>query len=189
MRKVFLILLLVIISCKSSENKTVDFGSFEIEVPRDWRELELKGIDSYVGGIITGGNDTVIFNLGYYSNDVSTNSGEMVFDSIFVSELSKKGNHTSTRRFNEKLDSIFESLDTRKYRRYKVKYDSMDCFQAKIITSEIKGFGATGIYIDRLKKGDFNDISFSFYGNRLSDSIQKQFLKALKSLNFKAYCK
>ncbi len=189
MRKFFLILLLVIISCESSESKIIDFGSFEIEVPRDWKELEFKGIDSYEGGIMTGTNDTLIFDLGYYSNDVSTNSGEVVYDSIFVSELSKNGNHTSTLKFNEKVDSIFESLDTGKYRRYNVKYDSIDCFQAKIITSEIKGFGATGIYIDQLKKAEFNNTRFSFYGNRLSDSVQKQFLKALKSLNFKAYCK
>jgi hypothetical protein len=180
---------MVMVSCESSENKIIDFGSFEIEVPRDWTGLEIKGIDSYVGGIVTGCKDTLRFDLGYYSNDVSTNSGEMVYDSIFVSELKKGSSNSSSKTFNEKVDSIFESLDTRKYRRYKVQYDSIDCFQVKIITSEIKGFGATGIYIDQLKKGEFNDTRFSFYGNRLSDSIQKQFLEALKSLNFKAYCK
>ena len=177
------------ISCESSESKILDFNSFEIEVPKDWKKLKLKGIDSYVGGIITKSNDTLIFDLGYYSGDVSTNSGEMVYDSIFISELKKGENNSSSPKLNMRIDSIFESLDTKKYRRYNVKYDSIDCFSAKIITSEIKGFSATGIYIDELKKGDINATRFSFYGNRLSDSVQKQFLKALKSLNFKAYCK
>ncbi len=61
MRKTLSILILLLIfSCEKSEYKTIDFGSFEITVPKNWKEYEVKGIDSYVGGLVTNEQDTLI---------------------------------------------------------------------------------------------------------------------------------
>ena len=74
MRKTLSILIsLLILSCDKSDNKTIDYGAFEITVPKSWSEYEIKGIDSYVSGLITDKNDTLIFDLGWYSPDLTKN--------------------------------------------------------------------------------------------------------------------
>ena len=76
------------------------------------------------------------------------------------------------------------------YLKYEFEFDSIDCFQAKFIRPRNKGFGASGIFIDSLKGGEqnYNKTRLSFYGNSLSDSIQMEFFKALKSIKFTTYC-
>lgn len=46
----------------------IDYRAFKIKVPEGWEKIELQGIDSYVGGIVTNHQDTITFDLGWYSN-------------------------------------------------------------------------------------------------------------------------
>ena len=81
MRKTLSILILLLIfSCAQRKYKTIDFGQFEITVPENWNEYERKGIDSYVGGITTDTNDSLKFDFGRYSADLSTQDLPMVYD-------------------------------------------------------------------------------------------------------------
>ncbi|GMN06596.1 hypothetical protein MTsPCn5_19850 [Croceitalea sp. MTPC5] len=191
MKKVLSILIfLIFCSCNKSEFKTIDFGSFEITVPSNWNEYEIKGIDSYVGGIITDTNDTLIFDLGWYSPDVSENDFPMVFDSYGLSELSQKEREILPTTNHLIVDTLSGDIEFEKYLRYKSELDSLDCFEVKFITPRNKGFGATGIYIDSLKGSDENHdkVRFGFYGNHLSDSTQIKFLNAIRTLRFEKYC-
>jgi mono/diheme cytochrome c family protein len=56
-------------------NEKIDFGAFEMTIPQDWKKIEFKGIDSYVGGI-TNGIDSLTFDYGWYSYDFKYENGE-----------------------------------------------------------------------------------------------------------------
>ncbi|TLF39864.1 cytochrome c family protein [Maribacter aurantiacus] len=58
-----------------SANEKIDFGAFEMTIPHDWKKIEFKGIDSYVGGI-TNGIDSLTFDYGWYSYDFKYENGE-----------------------------------------------------------------------------------------------------------------
>ncbi|MHA7941942.1 hypothetical protein ACJOV8_002575 [Formosa sp. 3Alg 14/1] len=47
-------------------NSEFNFGAFNIELPSDWKKIEINGIDSYVGGI-TNGIDSLTFDYSPYS--------------------------------------------------------------------------------------------------------------------------
>ena len=179
-----LIFSLIIISCSRNNYKTIDFGSFKITVPDDWNKYERSGIDSYIGGIVTDKLDTLNFDFGWYSGDIS-NSFPLVFDKETLKELSSKKlallSDTKHLIMETWSDSNIE-IDLNDYRKYDVHFDSIDCFNAKIILPRNKGFGSSGIFIDRMTVD--GKLKFNFYGNFLDNSTQQKFLKALKTLKF-----
>ena len=71
--KVVLISILVTLffSCKAiaPDSQILDFGSFKLKTPGNWYKFELRGIDSYIGGL-TNGKDTLRFDYGWYSAHV-----------------------------------------------------------------------------------------------------------------------
>ena len=69
-------------------DKRINYETFSIKVPSDWNRIELKGIDSYVGGFLTTKKDTIIFD---YGRDTPDNN-----DVIGVSDIKEK----------QKLDSL-----------------------------------------------------------------------------------
>jgi hypothetical protein len=48
----------------------LDLGPFQVEAPNNWYTYEVQGIDSYFGGL-TNGEDSLIFDYGWYSPDFS----------------------------------------------------------------------------------------------------------------------
>ncbi|WP_433829923.1 hypothetical protein [Flavobacterium anhuiense] len=192
MKQVFITILvsILIISCKrKSEFKTIDFGDFEITVPRQWNELEFKGTDSYVGGIITPEKDSLIFDIGLYSGDES-NDFPLVFDKNSYAALTKKEKELLKKTKHLVVDSLSGDIDLEKNEKYKAVFYSINCFKVKMIMPTNVGFGAAGIYIDSLKGNskDYSKIKMSFYGYNLKAETQNQFLKALKTIKFKEYC-
>ncbi len=69
-----LLFMAIIYQCTSCQDKsagqfiTIDFGGFTLVAPAGWNKLEIRGIDSYVGGL-SNGIDTLIFDFGDYSYD------------------------------------------------------------------------------------------------------------------------
>ncbi|WP_249557765.1 hypothetical protein [Cellulophaga sp. 20_2_10] len=184
------LILLLICSCASQKYKTIDFGRFEITVPEKWNKYERKGIDSYVGGMITDKNDTLNFDLGRYSGDVSTDF-PMVYNEETLAELSNRERKLLPRtKHLITEDWSSEDIDLRDYLKYDVEYDTIACFRVKIIRPKNKGFGASGIYIDSLSgiKKKYDKTKFNFYGKFLSEKTQTEFIKALKTLRFEKYC-
>lgn len=192
MRKTLSIsILLLLFSCAQREYKTIDFGQFEITVPENWNKYEAKGIDSYVGGIVTETNDTLDFDFGMYSGDLSKSDFPMVYDSIRLAELTKKELKLLPKTKHLIIEDLFYAdVNFKEYLQYQFVYDSIDCFKAKIITPRNKGYGGTGVYIDSLTgtKQNYNKIRFNFYGWYLNDKAQAEFIKALKTLKFNKYC-
>src|SRR5690554_3573970 len=171
-----ILFLILMISCKSkSDFKTIDFDIFEISVPQNWKKIEMKGIDSYVGGIVTEKEDTLTFDIGLYSEDATKNNLPLVFDTKNFAEFSYKEKERLKKTNHLIIDSLSEKID---------------CFEAKIIRPTNKGFGTTGIYIDSLEgsKKMFNKLKMSFYGEDLSKETEIKFIKALKTIRLKKYC-
>ncbi|HLW63594.1 MAG TPA: hypothetical protein VKY33_09370 [Flavobacterium sp.] len=186
-----ILFLILIISCKSkSEFKTIDFDIFEITVPQNWKKIEMKGIDSYTGGIITEKKDTLTFDIGLYSGDATKNNLPLVFDIKNFAELSYKEKERLKKTNHLILDSLSEKIDFSKYLSQKFEIEKVDCFEAKIIRPTNKGFGTTGIYIDSLEgsRKMFNKLKMSFYGENLSKETEIKFIKALKNIRLKKYC-
>lgn len=78
------ILLLPTASCKTKTNEwqTLDFGVFKLRTPQGWTILKEQGTDSYCGGL-TNGKDTLWFDYGWYSVDLS---GEDSFKHRFAKD-------------------------------------------------------------------------------------------------------
>ncbi|MEL7122585.1 MAG: hypothetical protein AAFO07_24275 [Bacteroidota bacterium] len=192
MRKTLSILILsLILSCEKSDYKTIDYEAFEITVPRSWTEYEIKGIDSYVNGLITDKNDTLIFDLGWYSPDLTKNPEVLVFEqSEYAGFSDKQKKQLENVKHLVVEDFLNAEYNVKDYLKYEYELDSIDCFQTKFIRPKNKGFGASGIYIDSLKGGgpNSNKTRLSFYGNNLSDSTQTEFFKALRSIKLTKYC-
>lgn len=192
MKKVLFIILvsILIVSCgQKKKYKTIDFGDFEITVPDQWNKLEFKGIDSYVGGIITPEKDSLIFDIGFYAGDAS-NDFPLVFDKNSYAELTIKEKELLKKTKHLIVDSLSGDIDFGKYEKYKSVFYSIDCFKAKITIPTNVEFGATGVYIDSLKGNskDFNKVKMAFYGFNLKENTQNQFVSALKTIKLKGYC-
>ncbi|HLW42426.1 MAG TPA: hypothetical protein VKY82_08680 [Flavobacterium sp.] len=186
-----ILFLILMISCKSkSDFKTIDFDIFEISVPQNWKKIEMKGIDSYVGGIVTEKEDTLTFDIGLYSEDATKNNLPLVFDTKNFAEFSYKEKERLKKTNHLIIDSLSEKIDFSKYLPQKFEIEKIDCFEAKIIRPTNKGFGTTGIYIDSLEgsKKMFNKLKMSFYGEDLSKETEIKFIKALKTIRLKKYC-
>jgi len=173
--------LLFITSCTDSkpqsDKKTLDFGSFTIETPNSWTKIKTQGADSYVGRIAIDNTDTVDFDLGWYSNTLTETEPQMIERSML--------------KYMDVLDTtefiIVESLkgiDSDKYKKNNVLWDTIDGRKAKIVFPRQSGIGTTGIYIDSLWLRGSDVDRFNLYGDNLKPENEKQFLEALRTLKF-----
>jgi hypothetical protein len=84
MHILFLLFIFTLNSCISSRQtattQTLTFSShsasFSINTPIDWTKIKVQGVDSYVGRIAIGTNDTIKFDLGYYSYDLTQHESD-----------------------------------------------------------------------------------------------------------------
>src|ERR1700733_2575280 len=97
-------------------------GSFSIEAPNTWTKIKEQGIDSYVGRIAIDTKDTLGFDLGYYSNDLT-----------------------------EQEPDDYTGNDYQKHTKTKVQWDSINGRYAKLVIPKKYGIGVSGIYIDSLR--------------------------------------
>lgn len=187
---ILLLLSTLIFSCKQSKFKTIDFESFEITVPQTWDKIEISGIDSYVSGLVTEEQDTLIFDIGRYSGDITKGDFPLVFDKNSYAELSKKDKKLLKNTKHLIVDTLSGAIDFKKYLKHQYSMIQIDCFQAKLITPINKEFGTTGIYIDSLSGNtkNFDRVKMSFYGNNLKNKTQEEFITSLKSIKLKEYC-
>lgn len=57
----------MICSCKQNHYvwKTLDFGTFKLNAPKEWNKFKEEGVDAYVGGL-TNGKDSLRFYYGWF---------------------------------------------------------------------------------------------------------------------------
>jgi hypothetical protein len=163
MRILFLSFIFILNSCISSRQAATTqtltfsshFASFTIDTPIDWKKIKVQGVDSYIGRIAIGANDTIEFDLGYYSNNLT-----------------------------EHEPDDFDGDDYSRYAKSKVSWSTINKYNAKIVTPKKFGIGISGIYIDSLWKEGYDKVKFNLFGENLTKTNQKIFFKAIKTLRF-----
>lgn len=70
---------------ENTDVTVLDFGEFSLAVPSGWDRFYSQGYDSHVGGV-TNGIDTLIYDYGAYSSDLSgQTSATHIRDSAVIS--------------------------------------------------------------------------------------------------------
>lgn len=182
MKRQFLIYpVLILLACKS-ETKELDFGKFTIEVPKTWNKIDKKGIDSYVGEIFTDNNDTISFDLGWYSNDLTEEASYKITDeNVYVVDLEKSTANESFYKYYGKADTV----DLKKFLKNEYEYDTIDHKRAKIVKPRVTGNGTTGVFFDSLWVSGSGVDRLQVSGYNLKSLNQKQLLMAIRTIKFK----
>jgi len=168
-----------LISCSETkttvETKTLDFGAFTIETPSGWTKIKAQGVDSYVGRIAIDDNDTLEFDLGWYSNDLTEYQEVKMEDgkTYYISSNDTAYNPTLVVSVNK--DKVVKS---------NVAWNTIDGRRAKVLSPIKSGTGTTGIYIDILWKEGSDVDKFNLYGTNLKPTNEKAALSAFKTLRF-----
>ncbi|WP_281638252.1 hypothetical protein [Flavobacterium marginilacus] len=186
--KILNLLFLTLLLLNFSSEKEMDLGSFSMKTPKDWTYIKQRGIDSFVGKIAIGKNDTLYFDYGLYSNNLeeSFNNGYYYIinnDSIFTPdwELSKLDT------INEPIYKFFARGGKTKLNEFieNTSYEeTINGLKAKIVVPINAEKGTTGVYFENTstnRKG----MKFQISGYNLKEENQKAFLRAIKTLKFK----
>lgn len=167
-----------LISCSetktASNTKTLDFGLFTLDAPIEWTKINKRGIDSYVGRIAIDANDTLEFDLGWYSNDLTE------YQEVKLAGKTYYISHYDTSYSPVLVDSVNKD----KVVKSKVTFDTIDGRRAKVLSPIKPGVGTTGIYVDSLWQRGSDVDKFNLYGINLRPANEKAVLAAFKTLNF-----
>jgi hypothetical protein len=173
------IIFAVLLSCSETkttgEKKTLDFGAFTIETPKGWTKIKERGIDSYVGRIAIDESDTLEFDLGWYSNDLTEYQEVKLGDgkTYYISSYDTAYSPT-----------LVDSANKEKVVKSNVTWDTIDGRQAKILSSIKPGIGTTGIYFDSLWQAGSDVDKFNLYGTNLKPQNERAVLAAFMTLKF-----
>lgn len=175
----FVTIYTALISCNEQKDtatkKILEFGAFTIETPGGWEKLKLQGIDSYVGDIAIDDSDTLHFDLGWYSNDL-TEYQEIKMPNgktYYIGSNDTASNPTL-------IDSINKDDVVKSY----ISWDTIDGRRTKVLSQMKPGIGTTGIYIDSLWQAGSDIDKFNLYGKHLKPENEKAALLAFKTLKF-----
>ena len=163
----------------------LDFGQFTITVPATWSPVKARGIDSYVGLIALDHEDTINFDLGWYSNSLEEDKKFMTRDGDFyvLDSISSDG----VRNFT--LYGKADTVDIERFMENKTTWTTVDGRKAKILSPKRTGQGMTGIYIDSVWMAGSARDRFQMNGRNLNTENERQLLNAFKTLRFKKHAK
>ena len=184
-KNIFFILMIIlssiiISSCNKRVNnssKLIDFNIFSIEIPSNWNKIEVKGIDSFVGGFLTSTGDTITFDYGKHVSKID--------QVINVSHVSEKRKLDSLGfPVNEMFFSKTPDIDKNQgvfhdeYYYYKV----IDNRLSKIQVPKQIGKGITKIYFDNLNEKGNN---LTIVGRSLDTISQSKLIKTFNTIKIK----
>lgn len=181
--------LLLLTSCSGGKpsatdgTKLLDYGYFTIRVPQEWKRVDVKGIDSFVGEIHIDTNTVITFDLGWYANDLSEGSEDFIVrnDSLIVLEKSPIPGVVKPREdYRGEPDSSNLASVTVNQK----QHINIDGFKAKLVTPRHTGKGMTGLFIARLWNAGSSDDRFQINGQNLNAKQQQQLITAIKTLKF-----
>lgn len=187
----WLTVLIVLASCTGNKQsndgtKLLDYKYFTIRVPKSWKRVDVRGIDSFVGRIDIDSTTTISFNMGWYCDTLSegrrTNYYNIESGDIYTPDRSFKQNPddpTHWKYFGKADSNTVENL-----RRNRATWVAIDHYKAKLITPKMVGIGTTGIYIDSLWKTGDNADGFVLSADNLTAKQQQQLIAAIKTLKF-----
>lgn len=168
-----------LISCR--EYKELDLKSFSIEVPRHWKYIPQQGVDSFVGIIDIGHNDSLHFDLGLYANNLQEQKAFMVTEGNRVHFRDGNLDWNGVWKYAGKLNEV----DTNQFVLNRYSWTKLDGKKARIVIPKKAGKGTTGVYFPKAQSDRFTDYPFQINGQNLKPENQEAFLKAINTLKFK----
>lgn len=184
------IVIILLANCKSNQftedTKVLDYKYFTIRVPKSWKRIDVRGIDSYVGALQIDSKTQISFDMGWYCDTLGEGRRTTYYSiegkNVYVPDSSVKQNLNSPNAC--KYWGPADSGTIEKLRHNQIGYTIIDHYRAKLVTPKRVGLGTTGIYIDSLwKAGDYPD-GFVLSGDNLTLKQQQQVLVAIKTLKF-----
>ncbi|RYZ48359.1 MAG: hypothetical protein EOP49_18865 [Sphingobacteriales bacterium] len=174
-----IVISLAVAACTTEGNrngkKTMDFGSFQMEVPADWVQIHEHGTDSYVGSIAIGNGDTIGFDMGWYSGSITEDTVLVTMDGKWY-----YGTPDPISGQMQFTDTAF--IDTLLKQQYAIT--AIDGYQARLTTPKISGRGKTGVCIDSLWKRGSGVDRFVLCGSNLHHDNEQLVLAAARTLRF-----
>ena len=132
--------------------KLLDYGYFTILVPESWKQVNVKGIDSFVGEINIDSTTVINFDLGWYSNSLSEGRSTTYYSvesgNIYIPDITIKQNLKDPTHW--KYFGKADSNKVEKLKREHTTWFNIGNYRAKLITPKRIGLGTTGVYIDSL---------------------------------------
>jgi hypothetical protein len=185
MRLPFTILFSILLSCtdkQKRETKTLDFEYFTIDVPVTWEHVKARGIDSFVGHLTLDKGDTIMFDLGWYSNSLDEEYKFKVENGdVYLKNQNKSSSNLTFYEFYGKADTV----DLEKFKVNKIMWTKVDGKRAKIVQPRETGKGITGIYFDSLWTAGSGTDRFQMSGTNLHRDNETRLLQAFETLKFK----
>ncbi|WP_146052870.1 hypothetical protein [Aquimarina sp. I32.4] len=176
-------LFLLTISCKQREqkkinNKVLNFTSFEITVPNTWKKINIDGIDSQAGGIVTTKNDTILFDLGKYVSKIDM---AIPVNNIKEKDTLRKSGFSVDEMYFSKTPSLDKNQGTFHNEFY--YYDTINSLPAKVQVPKFIGKGTLKIYFDSI---DTYNNRFSMFTRNIDTTNHYEVLKAFQTILFKS---
>ena len=164
--------------------KKMDFGPFSMTTPDNWKYIETRSIDSFVGKIALDGKDTLDFDYGYYSSSLNEDLGLITTKDSVFKEVKNENINDTLNPYVTKFYAKRDTLNLEKLYKTQYSFESINNLKAKIVTPKKVGIGLTGVYFENIstkRKG----LRLQISGYNLSAENQKSFLKAIKTITFK----
>ncbi|MGH2667504.1 hypothetical protein [Flavobacterium sp.] len=162
-------------SCSTNKSKKIDMGVYLIDIPQNWKKINIQGIDSDMNAILTSSSDTILSDYGVYSEKFEETNKVFSKEQILKYKAIKmdvKELHSSDTPEIDQTQGTF--LKEYYY------YDTINKHIAKVKIPKKESQGETGIYFNSINKNRLTII-----GRNLKSNEQNELLKAFETIRFK----
>lgn len=126
-------------SCENNDHelKTVDLERFTLQIPRDWNAAESQGYDSFVGEIRISAEESVSFDLGWYSDKLNVDPASHDFDLTTID--GKAARIVRPKNFGHGTTGVyFDSLETSKTNKFQMSASGLNPKNQKALLAAIR---------------------------------------------------
>lgn len=177
MRKiVYYFCIIGIISCTETKEKKVFLRGVKMNIYNEWQCVQQESIDSYVYFFITEKSDTILVDIGRYSNSLNEIIG---VSSIKEYDDLKKNKFPVKEMFFSETPNIDENQGV--FHKEYYYYEEIDYRKAKIQVPKKVGKGRTSISFNNVINQDY---SILITGENLDSITQFRLLKTFYSIQF-----
>ena len=175
-KTIVILLTIFIFSCNKGKVKTINIGNYQIDIPSDWKEINQRGIDSYLGVIITAKGDTITSDFG--ENTEKFDETNKVFSRKQFLKYKEMGMDTENLfwSYTPEIDQAQGTFLNEFY-----MYIIIDKHKSKLRIPKNEGKGFTGISIDSVKKSKNR---LTIIGENLNKTESDLLVNSFKTIKF-----
>lgn len=169
-----IISILTLLSCN---NEKIDMNMYTIDLPHNWKKINVQGIDSDVMAILSPTGDTIISEYGKHSQKFEETNKVFSREEIQKYKAMKMDTKNLFWSNTPEIDQAQGTFLNEYY-----MYENIDNYNAKFIVSKKNGSGITGITFESLFK---TDNRLTIYAKNLRNSEKDILLNSFYTIKFK----